>query len=209
MPKKRPPKNIIIEGWQTDWVAVKNQWKESTFHRLIGQYQKVQKKFIDHDSHDFLGEIMVNIISIALSIDSPKTRTEPPVMDGNVLDIGSNSPVKDSQSATNSPVVNGSNSPVKDSVLDIQKKLSVLTDFETENFNERKCVICGCDISDKKLSAKTCSKSCRNRKSNTTNNPLRAFKKDVKQCTLFDTKPFLDLSKLETRKRHRKKPIWE
>jgi hypothetical protein len=55
------------------------------------------------------------------------------------------------------------------------------------NTNTRLCCVCGKDLSNRRPNTLTCSKKCRNKKSNEYQNPLRPYKRDIKKVTLFET----------------------
>ncbi len=86
--------------------------------------------------------------------------------------------------------------------LSIVTSHSDLTPNQQQRFEARKCVICCKDISMRSEDTITCSKQCRNKKSNIYNNPRRKILKELKNGTryLFPLDQIIDLTILENRK---------
>jgi hypothetical protein len=78
-----------------------------------------------------------------------------------------------------------------------------LSTVQKERFKRRVCIHCESDILHRRSDAMTCSKKCRNFKSNAYHDHLKKLRSDSKAITLFDTCDLIDLSVLETKRTKR------
>lgn len=81
--------------------------------------------------------------------------------------------------------------------------IATLTNEQKARVEKRVCIVCEMDISHRQKGTLTCSKSCRNKKSNSTHDYTRKIRTDAKTVTLFDTSEMVNIEVLKVKKEKR------
>lgn len=159
---KLSDRDLILAGRsQAYWTAFR-EFNRNTYNSKLRRFNELQDHYKQDSVHDKVRELIVNKWRELLQPNSGETSHKVTTLES-VPNQKTNISFH-----TKLPLVH------RVTLCETQiERLRNLTPSQRELFKKRKCVICELDISHRRRDTKTCSKKCRNKKSNLYQNKLR------------------------------------
>jgi len=161
-------RELLLSGRSQAYWTGWREFNRNTYNSKLKRFNELQDQYKQDSVHDKVRELIVSKWRELLQPNLGKTSHKVTILEG-VPNQKSNISFH-----TKLPLVH------RVTLCETQiDRLRNLTTSQRVLFNQRKCVICEQDISHKRRDAKTCSKKCRNKKSNLYQNKLRKLKKEI------------------------------
>ncbi len=161
-------RELLLSGRSQAYWTGWREFNRNTYNSKLKRFNELQDQYKQDSVHDKVRELIVSKWRELLQPNLGKTSHKVTILES-VPNQKSNISFH-----TKLPLVH------RVTLCETQiDRLRNLTTSQRVLFNQRKCVICEQDISHKRRDAKTCSKKCRNKKSNLYQNKLRKLKKEI------------------------------